>query len=61
MKKKLRDCTYGEVQRYCEKEFAKKCENCPLRFRHACELIDYPNYYESKMLDIEIEIPEEEE
>lgn len=67
MKKKLRDCTYGEIGRFCKKKHEKwfNCEDCPLVvfdkggwYHLACERC--PECLTENELDIEIDIPEEE-
>lgn len=57
MKKKLRDCTYGDIKRYCE---SHRCDGCLLHDYLGCKTLTLPYEYEEKDLDIEIEISEEE-
>lgn len=57
MKKKIRDCTYGEMQRYCN---STCCRYCPIYIKTwSCGLLRPPSTVPEKILDIEIEIPEE--
>lgn len=65
-KKKLRDCTYGEMQRHCKSK--KYCCDCPLMECYQDDFCDIdlcgaecqPQRLSDKILDTEIEIPEEE-
>jgi len=65
-KKKLRDCTYGEVKKYCGKQ--EYCGDCPLLrcFQiddynlDSCMLEYTPRGLSDETLDLEIVIPEEE-
>ena len=59
MKKKLRDCTYGELKRYCIKNGKNGCAVCPLfRMRRPYSLCERrPDDLDDDDLDIEIDIP----
>lgn len=66
-KKKLRDCTIGEIKRFEEKCKERLCTNCPLLIIGALSTW-YTCYKEVPIerikgdyLDIEIEMPEEGE
>jgi len=65
-KKKLRDCTYGEVRRFCKKQ--EHCGDCPLLKCFQVEdwdfdscMVEYrPQDLPDETLDLEIDLPEEE-
>lgn len=64
MKKKIRDITIAEIRRTCEVHL---CYECPLYKKYEeleeariC-LLDVPDFIPDWLLDVEVEIPEEEE
>lgn len=61
MKKKVKDCTIEELRRYCKT--IEVCDgNCPLSKWSTCDvycLMYIPSEIEPKVLEKEIEIPEE--
>jgi hypothetical protein len=64
MKKKLRDCSQEEIDRYCKKHAYQDCKDCRLRIgEHDCLRVPYVNckdYLNDKALNIEIDIPQQE-
>lgn len=59
-KKKLRDCTYGEVKLFCKSKPGNFCEHCPLGDGWACRLYECPCNTKEELLDKEIELPDNE-
>ena len=57
-KKKLRDCTYGEVKKFCKAH--NICEKCPLYGDYGCSVSEIPLDNTKEILDIEIELPDNE-
>ena len=60
MKKKLRDCTYDDVRKTCA-ILKGNCDKCSL-FHDSAHLCGYPpSMLFEEDLDLEIDIPEEEQ